>query len=92
MGAVGRAGGHPILLASPPLAPSPGHWPDACAGNELSALLAAGGAGVSCIAITPAYSVRRERRHSLPQRVSPARQLSFQPVAIGADEGGNDIV
>ena len=30
---------------------------------------------------------------AIPQRVArPARQLSLQPVAVGADDGGNDIV
>ena len=32
-----------------------------------------------------------ERRHS-SAGANPARQLSFQPVAVGADDGGNDIV
>ena len=39
---------------------------------------------------SPDYSVRRERRHS-PAGANPARQLSLQPVAVGADDGGNDI-
>ena len=30
------------------------------------------------------------RRHS-SAGANPARQLSFQPVAVGADDGGNDI-
>ena len=30
------------------------------------------------------------RRHS-PAGANPARQLSLQPVAVGADDGGNDI-
>ena len=34
--------------------------------------------------------VRRERRHS-SAGANPARQLSLQPVAVGADDGGNDI-
>ena len=34
--------------------------------------------------------VRRARRHS-SAGANPARQLSLQPVAVGADEGGNDI-
>ena len=40
--------------------------------------------------LNPDYSVRRERRHS-PAGANPARQLSLQPVAVGADDGGNDI-
>ena len=32
-----------------------------------------------------------ERRHS-SAGANPARQLSLQPVAVGADDGGNDIV
>ena len=35
-------------------------------------------------------AVRRERRHS-SAGANPARQLSLQPVAVGADGGGNDI-
>ncbi len=31
-----------------------------------------------------------ERRHSLAG-ANPARQLSLQPVAIGAGDGGNDM-
>ena len=38
-----------------------------------------------------AYRVRRGRRHS-SAGANPARQLSLQPVAVGADGGGNDIV
>ena len=34
--------------------------------------------------------VRRERRRS-SAGANPARQLPLQPVAVGADEGGNDI-
>ena len=34
--------------------------------------------------------VRRARRHS-SAGANPARQLSLQPVAVGADDGGNDI-
>ncbi len=34
--------------------------------------------------------VRRERRRS-SAGANPARQLSLQPVAVGADDGGNDI-
>ena len=41
--------------------------------------------------IMKAYPVRRARRHS-SAGANPARQLSFQPVAVGADDGGNDIV
>ena len=37
------------------------------------------------------YRVRRARRHS-SAGANPARQLSLQPVAVGADDGGNDIV
>ena len=37
------------------------------------------------------FCVRRVRRHSLAG-ANPARQLSLQPVAVGADDGGNDIV
>ena len=37
-----------------------------------------------------AVPVRRERRHS-SAGANPARQLSLQPVAVGADDGGNDI-
>ena len=38
----------------------------------------------------PLFLVRRERRHS-SAGANPARQLSLQPVAVGADGGGNDI-
>ena len=38
----------------------------------------------------PKFTVRRERRHS-SAGANPARQLSLQPVAVGADGGGNDI-
>ena len=31
------------------------------------------------------------RRHHSPAGANPARQLSLQPVAVGADDGGNDI-
>ena len=37
------------------------------------------------------YQVRRGRRHS-STGANPARQLSLQPVAVGADDGGNDVV
>ena len=37
------------------------------------------------------FRVRRGRRHS-SAGANPARQLSLQPVAVGADDGGNDIV
>ena len=39
---------------------------------------------------SPRLYVRRERRHS-SAGANPARQLSLQPVAVGADDGGNDI-
>ena len=39
---------------------------------------------------SPRLYVRRERRHS-SAGANPARQLSLQPVAVGADGGGNDI-
>ena len=35
-------------------------------------------------------TVRRERRPYLAG-ANPARQLSLQPVAVGAAEGGNDL-
>ena len=35
-------------------------------------------------------AVRRARRR-LSAGANPARQLSLQPVAVGADDGGNDI-
>ena len=41
--------------------------------------------------LSATFRVRRERRHS-SAGANPARQLSFQPVAVGADDGGNDIV
>ena len=36
------------------------------------------------------FTVRREGRHS-SAGANPAWQLSLQPVAVGADDGGNDI-
>ena len=38
----------------------------------------------------PHYSVRRDKVPFL-SGANPARQLSLQPVAVGADDGGNDI-
>ena len=43
---------------------------------------------VECLARTIQCAVTR--RHS-SAGANPARQLSFQPVAVGADDGGNDI-
>ena len=39
---------------------------------------------------SPHYSVRRDKVPFL-SGANPARQLSLQPVAVGADDGGNDI-
>ena len=41
--------------------------------------------------LSVSFRVRRGRRHS-SAGANPARQLSLQPVAVGADDGGNDIV
>ena len=43
------------------------------------------------IYILGSYQVRRARRHS-SAGASPARQLSLQPAAVGADDEGDDIV
>ena len=40
--------------------------------------------------VSPHYSVRRDKVPFL-SGANPARQLSLQPVAVGADDGGNDI-
>ena len=40
--------------------------------------------------LNPHYSVRRDKVPFL-SGANPARQLSLQPVAVGADDGGNDI-
>ena len=48
------------------------------------------GTVVSLMLPYSAVLVRRERRHS-SAGANPARQLSLQPVAVGADDGGNDI-
>ena len=46
---------------------------------------------VPAVRLNTVFCVRRVRRHSLAG-ANPARQLSFQPVAVGADDEGNDIV
>ena len=51
-------------------------------------LVARGGMGRNHLARTIQCAVTR--RHS-SAGANPARQLSFQPVAVGADDGGNDI-
>ena len=42
------------------------------------------------IVVVYPFRVRGERRH-FSAGANPARQLSLQPVAVGADDGGNDI-
>ena len=45
---------------------------------------------VAALSANMTETVRRERRPYLAG-ANPARQLSLQPVAVGAAEGGNDL-
>ena len=52
--------------------------------------LTANGSRVLELFVSESGTVCRERHHPTAG-ANPARQLSFQPVAIGASYGGNDI-